>query len=104
MCSAVFVETVAPTNLLFVDKDQSRGGFGEMTVFRQRFTRWNFFTTTGVWHNIAYIFGSWKLGRWEPGTKIFVFQEVWYSFIPTMTGGLNFNTWRHRYTRQSYTC
>ncbi|KAL4860975.1 hypothetical protein BDV12DRAFT_191392 [Aspergillus spectabilis] len=78
MCSAAFVETTAPSNLLFADNDKSRGGFGEMTVFRQRFTRWNFFTTTGVWHNIAYILGSWKLGRWEPGTKIFVWQEVRY--------------------------
>ncbi|KAL4768468.1 glycosyltransferase like family 2-domain-containing protein [Aspergillus nidulans var. acristatus] len=76
MCSAVFVETGTPSNLLIGERDQERGGFGEMTVCRQRFTRWNFFNTTGVWHNIAYIFGSWKLGAWEIGTKIFVLQEL----------------------------
>jgi hypothetical protein len=59
-----------------------------MTVFQQRFTRWNFFTTTGVWHNIAYIFGSWKLGGWELGTKIFVSQEVGH--IPAARSS-NFN-------------
>ncbi|KAL4759399.1 glycosyltransferase like family 2-domain-containing protein [Aspergillus foveolatus] len=76
MCSAVFVETGTPSSLLIGERDQERGGFGEMTVCRQRFTRWNFFNTTGVWHNIAYIFGSWKLGAWEIGTKIFVLQEL----------------------------
>jgi glycosyltransferase involved in cell wall biosynthesis len=81
MCSAVFIETSTPSTLLFGEKDKERGGFGEMTVFRQRFTRWNFFTTTGVWHNISYIFGSWKLGKWEVGTKIFVWQEVCWNFF-----------------------
>ncbi|CEL06882.1 hypothetical protein ASPCAL10051 [Aspergillus calidoustus] len=88
MCSAVFVETSTPSTLLFGEKNAERGGFGEMTVFRQRFTRWNFFTTTGVWHNISYIFGSWKLGGWEVGTKIFltwkiqVYETILYLLTP----------------------
>ncbi|KAL2798668.1 glycosyltransferase like family 2-domain-containing protein [Aspergillus keveii] len=85
MCSAVFIETSTPSTLLFGEKDKERGGFGEMTVFRQRFTRWNFFTTTGVWHNISYIFGSWKLGKWEVGTKIFVWQEVYETILYLLT-------------------
>ncbi|KAL2860007.1 glycosyltransferase like family 2-domain-containing protein [Aspergillus pseudodeflectus] len=85
MCSAVFVETSTPPTLLFAEKNGERGGFSEMTVFRQRFTRWNFFTTTGVWHNISYIFGSWKLGGWEVGTKIFVWQEVYETILYLLT-------------------
>ncbi|KAJ0413854.1 glycosyltransferase like family 2-domain-containing protein [Aspergillus carlsbadensis] len=85
MCSAVFVETSTPTTLLFPERDKERGGFGEMTVFRQRFTRWNFFTATGVWHNITYIFGSWKLGWWEVGTKVFVWQEVYETILYLLT-------------------
>lgn len=29
-----------------------------------------------MYYNMAYIFGSWKLGFWELGAKLFVFQEV----------------------------
>ncbi|KAL4874755.1 glycosyl transferase [Aspergillus karnatakaensis] len=85
MCSATFVETATPTNLFLESDESKRGGFGEMTVFRQRFTRWNFFTTTGVWHNLAYIFGSWKLGKYEAGTKIFVWQEVYETILYLLT-------------------
>jgi hypothetical protein len=75
MCSSVFVETETPTAVFF-SSGGSRGGFGEMTIFKQRFKRWNFFFVNGMWYNMAYIFGSWKLGWWEIGAKIFVFQEV----------------------------
>jgi hypothetical protein len=75
MCTSVFVETETPSAIFF-SSGGSRGGFGEMTVFKQRFHRWNFFFVNGVWYNMAYILGSWKLGFWEIGTKIFVFQEV----------------------------
>jgi hypothetical protein len=75
MASAVFVETETPPALFFASGG-SRGGFGEMTVFKQRFTRWNFFFVTGIWYNVSYIFGSWKLGWWEIGAKLAVFQEV----------------------------
>jgi hypothetical protein len=75
MCSQVFVETETPT-AVFLSHGGSRGGFGEMTIFQQRFKRWNFFFVNGMWYNMAYISGSWKLGWWEIGAKIFVFQEV----------------------------
>jgi glycosyltransferase involved in cell wall biosynthesis len=81
MCSAVFVETTTPSAFFFIDRDRGRGGFGETTVFKQRFLRWNFFVAHGMWNNLAYIFGSWKLGKWEIGTKLCVFQEV-YNHIP----------------------
>nr|GFD50119.1 hypothetical protein [Tanacetum cinerariifolium] len=74
MCSQVFVETETP-NAVFFSSGGARGGFGEMTIFKQRFKRWNFFFVNGMYYNMAYIFGSWKLGWWEIGAKIFVFQE-----------------------------
>jgi len=75
MCSQVFVETETPTAVFF-SSGGARGGFGEMTIFKQRFKRWNFFFVNGMYYNMKYIFCSWKLGWWEIGAKIFVFQEV----------------------------
>ena len=80
MCSQVFVETETPTAVFF-SSGGSRGGFGEMTIFQQRFKRWNFFFVNGMYYNMAYIFGSWKLGWWEIGAKIFVFQEVYETLL-----------------------
>jgi cellulose synthase/poly-beta-1,6-N-acetylglucosamine synthase-like glycosyltransferase len=76
MCSAVFVQTTTPPSFIWPDRDRGRGGFGETTVIQQRFHRWNFFVIHGLYHNLAYIFGSWKLGWWEIGAKFFVIQEV----------------------------
>lgn len=75
MCSAVFVETETPSAVFF-SSGGSRGGFGEMTIFKQRFMRWNFFFVNGMWYNMKYILCSWNLGFWELGAKLFVFQEV----------------------------
>ena len=66
MCTSVFIETETP-NAVFFSSGGARGGFGEMTIFKQRFMRWNFFFVNGIWYNMAYIFGSWKLGWWELG-------------------------------------
>jgi glycosyltransferase involved in cell wall biosynthesis len=76
MCSAVFVETTTPASVLFGEIDEDRGGFGEPTVFKQRFLRWNFFVANGLWYNLSYLFTSWKLGWWELATKMLVIQEV----------------------------
>ncbi|CAN9271381.1 unnamed protein product [Alternaria alternata] len=84
MCSQVFVETETPT-AVFISGGGSRGGFGEMTIFSQRFKRWNFFFVNGMWYNMAYILGSWKLGWWEIGAKIFVFQEVYETLLYLLT-------------------
>ncbi|KAM5343840.1 hypothetical protein ACJ41O_012377 [Fusarium nematophilum] len=84
MCTSVFVETETPS-AVFYSSGGSRGGFGEMTVFKQRFRRWNFFFVNGLWYNMAYIFGSWKLGVWEIATKFFVFQEVYETLLYLMT-------------------
>jgi hypothetical protein len=43
MCTQVFVETETPPAIFWVDNNESRGGFGEMTIYKQRFYRWNFF-------------------------------------------------------------
>ncbi|GKZ16804.1 hypothetical protein AbraIFM66951_006293 [Aspergillus brasiliensis] len=80
MCSAVFVETETPSAVFF-SSGGSRGGFGEMTIFKQRFTRWNFFFVNGMWYNMKYILCSWNLGLWELGAKLFVFQEVYETLL-----------------------
>jgi len=66
MCTSVFIETETPSAVFF-SSGGARGGFGEMTIFKQRFLRWNFFFVNGMWYNMAYIFGSWELGFWEIG-------------------------------------
>jgi hypothetical protein len=75
MCTAIFVETETPDSVFF-SSGGDRGGFGEMTVFKQRFHRWNFFFVNGIAYDLGYILFSWKLGLWEIPTKLFVFQEV----------------------------
>lgn len=66
MCTSVLIETETP-NSVFFSSGGARGGFGEMTIFKQRFMRWNFFFVNGIWYNMAYILGSWELGWWEFG-------------------------------------
>ncbi|KAJ6004051.1 hypothetical protein N7522_005696 [Penicillium canescens] len=80
MCSQVFVETETPSSV-FISGSGSRGGFGEMTIFSQRFKRWNFFFVIGIYYDLKYIFTSWKLGWWELGAKLCVFQEVYETLI-----------------------
>lgn len=85
MCSSVFVETETPSSVFFAARGGARGGFGEMTVFQQRFKRWNFFFVNGCYYNLAYILFSWRLGFWELGAKVFVFQEVYETFLYLIT-------------------
>jgi hypothetical protein len=54
---------------------------GEMTIWKQRFFRWNFFFVTSIFYNMAYILFSWKLGFWEIGAKLFVWQEVYETLL-----------------------
>jgi len=76
MCTSVFIETETPSAVFF-SSGGARGGFGEMTIFKQRFMRWNFFFVNGLYYNfVQYILFSWKLGWWEIGAKLAVFQEV----------------------------
>lgn len=77
MCSSVFVETETPSSV-FISGSGSRGGFGEMTIFQQRFKRWNFFFVIGMYYDLKYILTSWKLGWYEIGAKLCVFQEVYF--------------------------
>ncbi|KAH7126079.1 nucleotide-diphospho-sugar transferase [Dactylonectria macrodidyma] len=80
MCSAVFVETETPP-AVFNNTSGDRGRFGEVTVFKQRFLRWDFFFVNGIFYNLGYLLGSWRLGWWELGTKLFVFQEIYETLI-----------------------
>ncbi|PYI28976.1 hypothetical protein BP00DRAFT_480020 [Aspergillus indologenus CBS 114.80] len=80
MCTAVFVETETPSAVFF-SSGGSRGGFGEMTIFKQRFMRWNFFFVNGMYFNMKYILCNWNLGWWELGAKLFVFQEVYETLL-----------------------
>ncbi|KAI4726932.1 hypothetical protein E4T49_05382 [Aureobasidium sp. EXF-10728] len=80
MATSVFIETETP-DAVFFSSGGERGGFGEMTVFKQRFYRWNFFFVNGMYYNLHYILFSWKLGWWEIGTKLFVFQEIYETLL-----------------------
>ncbi|KAK6435133.1 hypothetical protein LTR95_008684 [Oleoguttula sp. CCFEE 5521] len=81
MCSAVFVENETPSSVFYAARGAARGGFGEMTIFKQRFYHWNFFFVNGMYYNMAYILGSWKLGWWELGAKLFVWQEMYETLL-----------------------
>ncbi|KAM6513321.1 hypothetical protein FALCPG4_015757 [Fusarium falciforme] len=84
MNSQVFVETETPPRLfpaLFAKKEGSRGGYGEMSIYRQRFFRWNFFFMFRIWTNMAYLTFSWRLGWRELFTKLWVFGECYDSLI-----------------------
>lgn len=85
MCSSIFVETETPSAVFYAGRGAARGGFGEMTVFKQRFKRWNFFFVNGMYYNMQYILFSWKLGWWELGAKLFVFQEVYETMLYLIT-------------------
>ena len=80
MCSSVFVETETPS-AVFRSSGGARGGFGEMTIWKQRFFRWNFFFVNGIYYDMYYILFNWRLGFWEFGAKLFVFQEVYETVL-----------------------
>ncbi|EXJ81403.1 hypothetical protein A1O3_07694 [Capronia epimyces CBS 606.96] len=73
MCSAVLVETEVPSGLFF--GAGARGGFGEMTVYKQRFFRWNFFIIFRMWSNLRHMLFSWSLGIYTLGSLVYTFQE-----------------------------
>jgi hypothetical protein len=79
-CSQVFVETETPPTL-FLPPSSSRGGYGEMTVWKQRFYRWDFFFLFRILNDIPYLFFAWRLGWREIVTKFFVFGEVYETFL-----------------------
>ncbi len=98
MCSAIFVETETPTDVFFAARGGSRGGFGEMTVFKQRFYRWSKSQKhkSEVCVDADYcnrflfrerhvlqleVHHRWKLGFWEIGAKLFVWQEVYETLL-----------------------
>ena len=76
MCNEIFVKTETPPALSRGSGQGARAGYGEMTVVKQRMTRWNFFFVTRVGPDICYILFSWKLGWYELSAKLSVFQEV----------------------------
>ncbi|KAL8990755.1 MAG: hypothetical protein Q9169_008046, partial [Polycauliona sp. 2 TL-2023] len=80
MCTSTFVKTEVPSAVFF-STGGARGGFGEMTVWSQRFYRWNYFFVTGMYYDLSYILFDWKLGWWEIGAKIFVFQEIYETIL-----------------------
>ncbi|KAL8956544.1 MAG: hypothetical protein Q9193_005961 [Seirophora villosa] len=80
MCTSTFVETETPSTVFF-SSGGARGGFGEMTIWKQRFFRWNYFFVTGMYYDLIYILFDWKLGWWEIGAKIFVFQEIYETIL-----------------------
>ncbi|KAF2825498.1 hypothetical protein CC86DRAFT_295068 [Ophiobolus disseminans] len=79
-CSQVFVETETPPSL-FIPVKSTRGGYGEMTVWKQRFYRWNFFFLYRLRDDLNYLIFAWRLGHYEIITKLFVLCEIVETFI-----------------------
>ena len=52
-----------------------------MTIWKQRFFRWNYFFVSGLFWDLSYIIRRWRLGWWELGAKLFVFQEVYETLL-----------------------
>ena len=52
-----------------------------MTIWKQRFFRWNYFFVSGLYWDLYYIICNWKLGWWEMGAKLFVFQEIYETLL-----------------------
>jgi hypothetical protein len=48
-----------------------------MTVWKQRFFRWNFLHIYCLGDNLKYLIFAWRLGRYEIMTKFFVFADVY---------------------------
>ncbi|KAK6203685.1 hypothetical protein LQW54_008891 [Pestalotiopsis sp. IQ-011] len=89
MSSQVFVETETPPRLfpaMFRSKGKgaSRGGYGEMSIYKQRFFRWNFFFLFRIWSNLNYILLSWRLGWREVITKLYLLGEIYDALIWTL--------------------
>lgn len=76
MCNEIFVKTETPPALCRSSKQGVRAGYGEMTVVKQRMTRWNFFFVSRVWPDMKFILFSWHLGSYSFSAKMAVFQEV----------------------------
>ncbi|CCG84703.1 protein of unknown function [Taphrina deformans PYCC 5710] len=74
-CSQVFVETETPPCLLW-DNAGGRGGYGEMTVWKQRFYRWNYFYLFRIYDDLLYLFFNWRLGFREVTAKYAVLIEI----------------------------
>ncbi|PWN17747.1 hypothetical protein BCV69DRAFT_301771 [Microstroma glucosiphilum] len=53
-----------------------RGGYGEMTVFKQRYTRWAFMHCYALGPQIWWLLTSWNLGWREPVAKVLGLQDV----------------------------
>ncbi|KAG4441211.1 hypothetical protein IFR05_003329 [Cadophora sp. M221] len=54
MNSEVFVETETPAAIFWAGRGGNKGGSGEMTVWKQRFERWNFSSTNGLYWNMRF--------------------------------------------------
>jgi hypothetical protein len=69
MCSAVFASVPVSSGIF-------SGRSRHSTIWRRRFSPWNFFFVNSIWYNLYYILFNWKLGSWELSTKIFLLREV----------------------------
>lgn len=73
-CSQVFVETETPPCLLW--DSSSRGGYGEMTVWKQRFYRWNHFFLFRIVDDTRCLLFNWRLGWRELTAKYECLIEI----------------------------
>ena len=52
-----------------------------MTIYKQRFHRWNFFHMYRLTDDFNYLFFAWRLGWYEIVTKIFVIAEIYDTIL-----------------------
>ncbi|KAJ5689046.1 hypothetical protein N7462_003438 [Penicillium macrosclerotiorum] len=76
MCSSVFVETETPSSW----KWESGWVWGD-DYLPAAFQALEFLFVVGMYYDMKYILTSWKLGWWEIGAKLCVFQEVYETLI-----------------------
>ncbi|CAO1636509.1 unnamed protein product [Parajaminaea phylloscopi] len=67
---------------------QTRGGYGEMTVFKQRYQRWAFMHCWALIPQLRYHIFGWNLGWRTPVAQLLQFQDtlstLFYLFLPFM--------------------
>jgi cellulose synthase/poly-beta-1,6-N-acetylglucosamine synthase-like glycosyltransferase len=72
-CATMFIKTDVPSNYLHQDSASRASGYGQVTLFDQRFKRWYRFTIVQVFYMMYDIFFSWKL----PLRRAIMLKIIW---------------------------
>jgi glycosyltransferase involved in cell wall biosynthesis len=80
-CDTIFIKTDVPSVYISANKDTRETGYGGVSLFCQRFTRWYRFTLVQVWYMLCIFFTNWKL----PLIRAFMLKVIWTWRILTIT-------------------